>query len=99
MLIDDNYSFILAEWANNKIEGPFFVIYPDESILYGTIKNDNIDEVVCYQVNKEFNMIVSKANNILIMDMLEGKSILIFQLEKGLLEEATLNRFLDLLED
>lgn len=42
ILIDDNYSFVLSEWKENKIEGPFFMVYPDESILYGFIEKQKI---------------------------------------------------------
>lgn len=52
ILIDDNYSFLLTEWKQDAIDGPFFMVYPDESIMYGFIEKQKIGEMVCYEVNK-----------------------------------------------
>jgi hypothetical protein len=30
ILIDDKLTFILANWKNNIIDGPFFIAYPDQ---------------------------------------------------------------------
>ncbi len=85
-MIDDNYSFVLSEWKEDTIDGPFFMVYPDESILYGYIEKQKIGEIVCYEVNKEFNMILSKNSNILLVDLLPSSSILVFKIDKNLLD-------------
>lgn len=75
------------------------MVYPDESILYGYIEKQKIGEIVCYEVNKEFNMILSKNSNILLVDLLPSSSILVFKIDKNLLDEHTLESILKKKQD
>lgn len=46
--MDDEFSFILAEWRNGVIDGPCFIMFPNEQIFYGNFRNGNVDGLCCF---------------------------------------------------
>ncbi len=95
MLIDDLYGFVLGQWRNNNVDGPVFIVYPDQAVLYGYVEQGKVGDIVSYQV-KEYNMIVSKNNTTIVVDLLKSQSILTFKIDKKLLDQQTLSSVLSM---
>jgi hypothetical protein len=53
--------------------------------LYGYVEQGKVGDIVSYQV-KEYNMIVSKNNTTIVVDLLKSQSILTFKIDKKLLD-------------
>ena len=46
--IDINHLFCLAHWKQGRVNGPFFVVYPDGKILCGHMHDNHLSSLCCF---------------------------------------------------
>ena len=70
IFIDNQLTFLLAEFKDGEIDGPVFVVYPDCKIFCGRIKGKQLSGLCCFylkdqmQIYMNYSEISSDNNNL-----------------------------------
>ena len=52
-ILNEDFSFFLSNWKNDIVDGPSFLIFPNDKIFYGFFKDDKANGLCCYDMGEE----------------------------------------------
>ena len=59
IIIDVNHLFCLAKWNSGLIDGPVFIVYPDNKIFCGKMKGKNLSGPCCFYLPEEIKTYIN----------------------------------------
>ena len=52
-ILNQDFSLFLSHWKYGVVDGPCFLIFPNDKIFYGFFKNDKAVGLCCYDMGEE----------------------------------------------
>ena len=49
-ILNEDFSFFLSNWKNGIVDGPAFLIFPNDKIFYGFFRSDKANGLCCYDM-------------------------------------------------
>lgn len=53
MLFTDDFTLCIANWRNNELYGPCFMVFPDDKLFYGGFLDGRMNGCCCYDMGEE----------------------------------------------
>lgn len=85
IVLDHNYLLSIASWKRDTVEGETFIIFPDNTIFYGFIKNKFPIAFGCYQVSAKlqiYSSIGEGKEDLFVLDDNNNKNLIMLAISR-----------------